>query len=75
MRTAYLLAVFRLDGDAPVFLRTEVHSESEPDLGNLLAFEVCRCTGRTFTRAKAQLLANLALNPAHEWALRSFVQR
>lgn len=76
MTTAYLLAVFRLDGDIPVFMGTEIFSEPNPTMSQgRITFIVDEADGHTFEEAKRRLIENVSSRPWQKWALRTLVER
>lgn len=72
MRTAYLLAVFRLDGDVPVFMHAGIFGEPDPTLpSGCISFIVAYHRGVTLADARRQLLVYLDGEDRFEWAARS----
>jgi len=68
--TAYLVAVFKLDNNIPVFLGVDIFSEPEPSMGgDRRCFVVHQIEDVTYLRAKDKLLCSVRTAPWLAWVI------
>ena len=66
--TAYLVAVFKLDNNVPVFLGVDIFSEPDPSMGgDRRCFVVEKIEDVAFSKAKATLVSLIVNSPRDSW--------